>query len=175
MSFVRPEANAALWRWREVIIGGVLAAVGIWWALKAQGPVFWIGWVGAAAGLALIVAGLQRSRFRIPGQGPGIVSVTEGQITYFGPLTGGAIALSELTQISFDPSGRPGHWVLTQPGQLDLYIPISADGADALFDAFASLPGMRTEHMLSEMKRQGGAPGLIWQSDGQKTARLSLH
>lgn len=175
MSFVRPEAASALWRWREVITGVLIAGLGIWWAMETQGRVFWIGWIVAAGGVALIAAGLQRVRFRIPGQGPGIVTVTEGQITYFGPLTGGVVALSELNQISFDPSGRPGHWMLSQPGQLDLYIPITADGADALFDAFASLPGMRTEHMLTQMKRPGGAPSVIWQRDDVKTKRFALH
>jgi hypothetical protein len=175
MSFVRPEAASALWRWRETITGVVITAIGIWWALKAQGPVFWIGWIAAVIGVALCVAGLQRARFRIPGQGPGVVSVTEGQITYFGPLTGGAVALSELSQIDFDPSGRPGHWVLSQPGQMDLHIPITADGADALFDAFASLPGIRTEHMLAQMKRPGGLPEMIWQRDREQTAQLAMH
>lgn len=29
--FFRPEAKAALWRWREVLVALGLAALGIWW------------------------------------------------------------------------------------------------------------------------------------------------
>lgn len=165
MSFVRPEARQWLQRWREAMLGAGCTALGLWWALGTQGAVAWIGWVISAAGIGLMLAGMQRGRFRLAGQGPGVVQVTEGQIAYFGPLTGGAVALSELSRITLDPTGHPAHWSLSQQGQPDLYIPVNAEGADRLFDAFSSLPGMRTEHMLAQMKRKGGAPVLVWSRD----------
>lgn len=163
MSFVRPEAMQGLARWREVLIGGVVSALGLWWVLGLGGLLHWIGYAVAAAGLALIAAGIQRARFRGTAGGAGVVRVDEGQIAYFGPLTGGAVARSELTALLIDRSGKPAHWVLRQPGQPDLHIPVNAEGADALFDAFAALPGLRTEYMLSQMKAKGDQPTVIWQ------------
>lgn len=86
MSFVRPEARAALWRWREVLVGLVVAAIGLWWALAAHGLVQWVGGAVLLTGLALILLGIQRGRFRTGTGGPGVVRVDEGLITYFGPL-----------------------------------------------------------------------------------------
>ena len=45
--------------------------------------------------------------------------------------------------------------MLVQPGQPPLQIPLTATGAEALFDAFATLPGIRTERMLREMRATG--------------------
>ena len=64
---------------------------------------------------------------------------------------------------------KPPHWLISQPGQPDLAIPLSARGADDLFDAFATLPGIRTERMLALMRRPGDHPVVIWQ---KHTARL---
>jgi len=173
MSFVRPEAASALYRWRETLVGGGVMALGVWSALTAHGIMTWIGWGLTIAGLALVAAGIQRARFRIPGQGPGMVRITEGQITYFGPLTGGAVALSELRQIQLDSTGKPAHWVLSQSGQNDLAIPLTSDGADGLFDVFASLPGMRTEFMLAQMKHTTGTAIIIWERKKYQTPRLA--
>ena len=163
MSFIRPEAVQGLTRWREVLTGTGAFALGAWWMLGVGGLLHWIGYAVAAGGLALIAAGIQRARFRGAHGGAGVVQVDEGQIAYFGPLTGGAVARSEMTALILDRSGKPAHWVLRQPGQPDLHIPINAEGADALFDAFAALPGLRTEYMLSQMKAEGDQPTVIWQ------------
>ncbi len=163
MSFVRPEARAALWRWREVLTALSVLALGLWWALATGGILRWLGYALIAIALVLLAAGTQRVRFRVARQGPGAVRVDEGQVAYFGPLTGGAVALSELSELSLDPRGTP-HWVLRQPGQPDLHIPLTADGADDLFDAFASLPGIRTERMLAQMRRHPDHPVVIWQA-----------
>ena len=37
MSFIRPEARAALWRWREVLAGAGVGALGIWMGLTGLG------------------------------------------------------------------------------------------------------------------------------------------
>ena len=106
-----------------------------------------------AVGALLIIAGIQRGRFRTGSGGPGVVQIVEGRIAYFGPLTGGTAELGQLSRLVLDPSGKPPHWLLHQPGQLPLAIPLTAEGADALFDAFATLPGLQTERMLAEMRR----------------------
>jgi hypothetical protein len=169
MSLVRPEARAAMWRWREVLAGAGVLAVGLWWALGTAGLLPWLGGALALAGGALIAAGIQRARFRGTGGGPGVVLVDEGRITYLGPFTGGTVALADLTALRLDPAARPPHWLLDQPGQPALAVPLAAEGADALFDAFATLPGIRTERMLAEMRRGGDHPVVIWQAP---TARL---
>ena len=163
MSFVRPKARAALWRWREGLIGAALLALGLWWALGMFGMLHWLGYALILAGIVLAIAGFQRARFRTTQGGPGIVQVDERQIAYFGPLTGGVVALGEMTRLSLDRAAHPAHWVLSQPGQPDLYIPLTAGGSDLLFDAFATLPGIRTERMLSQMRRGGHDTIVIWQ------------
>ncbi len=172
MSFVRPEARAAVWRWREVLIGAGLSALGLWWIFGTSGLLQWIGGAVALAGVALAAAGVQRGRFRGGAGGPGVVRVDEGQVAYFGPLTGGVVALSEVTAVAYDPTGKPGHWVLSQPGQADLMIPVNAEGADALFDAFASLPGMRTERVLAAMRTPAQNMLTVWRRD-MDAVRLS--
>ncbi len=163
MSFVRPEARQIIWRWREVFVALAVLLLGLYWALSGAEILGWLGYGIAALGGVLLITGLQRGRFRGPQGGPGVVHVDEGQVAYFGPLTGGVVALREMSALRIDPRGKPAHWVLSQPGQSDLQIPMNATGADALFDAFASLPGIRTEKMLAEMKNTTGHPVVIWQ------------
>ena len=175
MSFIRPEARAAVWRWREVLIGGGVAALGTSWVLGPGGLLGWVGWLLVAAGAALVVVGLQRARFRAGSNGPGVVTVDEGQIAYFGPLTGGAVALSEIERLTLDPTAKPPHWVLQQPGQPPLHIPINAKGSDALFDVFATLPGLRTEHMLGALNCSDTHPVVIWERNIGRVMLQPLH
>ncbi|HJO49134.1 MAG TPA: hypothetical protein QGF83_00480 [Sulfitobacter pontiacus] len=51
MSFLRPEAKAELWRWREVLGGIAVALIGLW---LVAGP----GLLLAIPGYALILAGV---------------------------------------------------------------------------------------------------------------------
>ncbi|MEM7596356.1 MAG: hypothetical protein AAF382_01590 [Pseudomonadota bacterium] len=162
MSFVRPEVRAALWRWREALAGASLCAFGIWWAISGAALTRGLGVVVALAAAAFVVAGIQRGRFRGRSGGLGVVRTDEGQIAYFGPLTGGVVALSEMSHLAYDRTGRPGHWVLSQPGQNDLYIPVDAEGAEALFDAFTSLPGLPPEALLRVQRMSERARSVIW-------------
>ncbi|MGD9294261.1 MAG: hypothetical protein PVI41_05195, partial [Roseobacter sp.] len=125
--------------------------------------------------VALIWIGMQRARFRASGQGPGVIQVDEGQITYFGPLTGGTVALEDVTRITLDPSQYPFHWRLEQSGGQELFVPVNAEGADLLYDAFATLPGFRMENALAALKTSEKHPILIWQRDVSTFARLGLH
>lgn len=99
MSFLRPEAEQALWRWREVLAGVGLALLGLWLILRVGYLLDFVGVPALAGGAALIWLGFQRARFRGGDGGPGAVTVDEGEITYFGPLTGGSVALRELESL----------------------------------------------------------------------------
>jgi hypothetical protein len=162
---IRPEAKAHLWRWREVIAGGGTALLGLWWVAGAGGVLLLPGAVLSVGGAAMVWIGLQRARFRAEGQGPGSVDVDEGEITYFGPLTGGSVALRDLAGITLDPTSHPPHWRLRQAGRPELAIPVNAAGADLLFDAFATLPGFRMERALQALKAAREHPIVIWRSD----------
>lgn len=175
MSFIRPEARVAIWRWREVLTGVAVGALGLSWVLGPGGLLGWLGWVLVIAGAALVVIGVQRARFRAGFGGVGMVQVDEGQVSYFGPLTGGSAAMSDLRRLSLDPRMKPKHWVLEQPGQPPLYIPINATGVDALFDVFAALPGLNTERMLSGLADQGTHPMVIWQKTTTSRSVTTMH
>lgn len=157
MSFLRPEVAALLRRWAEVIAAAVVMALGLWIAAHPGPVVQGFGYVLAGlAGLALIPA-IRRARFAADGQGPGIVQVIEGRILYMGPMTGGAVSIAELTSLALsrDQAGQAA-WVLHEPGQV-LTIPVDATGADALFDAFTTLPGLGGQRLLAA--RQGDQVG----------------
>lgn len=172
---IRPEAKAQLMRWREVLAGSFTALLGLWWLL-GPGRLLILPAIGLlVVGAGLIWVGVQRARFRSAGEGPGTVSVDEGQITYFGPLTGGAVALREMSQLDLDKSLFPAHWRLAQPGQPDLLIPVNAEGADGLFDAFATLSDLKTERMLHAMQGQHKHLIVIWQKDASKNTPIALH
>ncbi len=175
MSFIRPEARAAIGRWREVIAGAAVAALGLYWVL---GPGLLLGWVGGAviaAGLVIALIGVQRARFRRGTLGPGIVTVDEGRITYFGPLTGGMVAVSDIERLILDSTARPAHWLLIQPGQPALAIPVDAKGAEALFDVFSTLPGLRTERMLGALNGAASHAVVIWQKNTLRPMLSHLH
>lgn len=172
---IRPEAKAQLYRWREVLVGGVALLIGLLWLSGSSQLLLLPGVAFALGGAALIWVGVQRARFRGEGQGPGSVQVDEGQITYFGPLTGGVVDLRELTQIVLDHGLYPAHWRMRQAGAHDLLIPVNAEGADGLFDAFATLPGMRMELALAALKSHEQQPIVIWRRELSITARLSGH
>ncbi len=175
MTFFRPEAVAAVMRWREVLVGVVLAVLGLWWVMGPGGLMALVGSFLMLGAGALIFIGVQRARFRGPGGGAGAVQVDEGQITYFGPLTGGAVALRELERLTLDRALHPAHWRLDQGGHPPLLIPVNAAGSDALFDAFATLPGLRTERMLHELHGQGDAAVVIWERAPLRPQGARLH
>jgi hypothetical protein len=159
MSFIRPELIDTAHRWREVIAGAGLAALGLWTATRG-------GWVLTPVGLALIALGaawaftaLRRMRFRQEGEAPGIVRVTEGQIAYYGPRVGGFVGLPDLSEIRLLTLRGRRIWKLKQgDGQL-LHIPVESDGAEALFDAFATLPGIDMAALVAALGTDAPASG----------------
>ena len=94
---------------------------------------------------------------------------------YFGPLTGGSIDLRELSRLIYDPTLHPAHWRLEQVGQHALLVPVNAEGAQSLFDAFATLPGLRMDRVLKATKGESTHPIVIWQRDTSMAAQRTLH
>jgi hypothetical protein len=171
MSFLRPEAKAQLLRWRETLAGLGAVVLGLWLVLTAYGVLFGLGVVLILGGAALAVAGVQRARFRQGSDGPGVVQIVEGRITYFGPFGGGAASLDRLAWLEVVPvPGAAGAFLLIEEEGERLEIPVDARGADRLFDVFAALPGFDTRAMLAAMRPPVRERTAIWQRD-----RLALH
>ena len=82
MSFIRPDIQYTLRRWRELSIGAGSIALGAYCALGVGGLLDWVGVAGIVAGAALGAIGIRRARFRATGHGPGAVAIDEGEVTY---------------------------------------------------------------------------------------------
>jgi hypothetical protein len=104
-----------------------------------------------AAGLGVLA--WRRKRFAQTGEAPGVVEFDEGQVSYFGPNSGGAVALRELVELRLLMVGGQRVWRLKQQDGQALLIPVAALGAERLFDAFASLPGMDTAALVAAVDR----------------------
>ena len=161
--FLRPEARALLLRWREPLLAAALMALGLWWALTSYGLMFWIGWGLVALALAWGFASLQRLRFARGGGGPGVVTIDERRVIYMGPHHGGIAELDLLGRLSLE-NGRLWRLALVTGDILE--IPADAEGADALFDVFAALPGLRTEALLSALKARHPGSVTLWTAPG---------
>ena len=99
MSFIRPEAAAALKRWREAIIAAVILLGSLQAASSTTGLMNAFSWGTALIGAALVIEGVRRARLPDTAGGVGVVEVDERQITYLGPLGGGAVSINELSRI----------------------------------------------------------------------------
>lgn len=167
---IRPEVKEALMRWRGVIASLVVAALGLWWLVTGFGFIPWIGAALLVAGIALALAALQKMRFSQGRGGPGVVEHLEGQVVYYGPDSGGVVALTELYRLELDPSRSPAVWRMYQTKMDTVEIPVTAEGADALFDIFSRLPGINTTRMIDELRSGAHDPVTIWRKD-----HLRLH
>ena len=165
--FIRPAAKAALWKYREALFALCVAGGGLWLVVIGFGVVPWIGGAFLLLGGALLVAGVQRARFRQGDDGPGFVQITERRLTYYGPLNGGVIDVADIISVSFDPTGYPApYWLLMGPENRQIAVPITAKGAEALFDTFAVLPGMQTEALLRVLEAPPDQRVVIWSRPG---------
>ncbi len=178
MSFIRPEVVAQLLRWREALAAVGVTILGLWALGRGLGRGDWllqgVGGVLILGGAVVAWAAIQRARFRGGGQGPGLVRVTERQITYMGPIHGGAVALSRLEELALVPAGGGDrHWMLHHEDGPPLAIPLSADGAEALFDAFAALPGLDTARLVAAVERGDAGKQVIWTRRARTQLRRS--
>ena len=174
--FFRPEAVAALIRWREAIMGIAVIGLGTWWSFSS-GPVLrWVAVLTILAGGAILWEGLRRARLPQGGGGAGLVEVTERRIAYFAPdRSGGIISVDDLIRVEIRTTGAAPpasglFWIFHGAGRQVLTIPGDAEGADALFDAIAALPGLSCEQAIEAAGSTGSDSFLIWQKD-----RRALH
>ena len=172
---IRPEAKRALWRWREVLFGITIAALGYLWVTSYFGLLRWLGIVLFIIGGALLYIGFQRGRFRSDQDGPGVIQVVEGQIAYFGPSEGGLVAIPDITRISLVTHNSARWWKLEQSALPTIYIPVTAKGTDQLFDAFATLPGLGIESMVQKLTQDTSQSILIWERTDISSSKNYLH
>ncbi len=154
MTFIRPELAASLHRWREAIAALALAAVGIWVMSWGGYAYLILGLVLLSTGIGWAVLSSRRLRFAQTGDAPGIVRVTEAQIAYLGPRTGGFIGLPDLAELRLLTLRGRRIWKLRAANGEALHIPVESAGAEALFDAFASLPGMDTATLVAALSAE---------------------
>ena len=146
-----------------MLAGAALLLAALWLGLGSFGITRWIAGALGVLGLALAWTGFQRIRFgRGVGDGPGVVTVDERRLAYWGPLTGGVVDLDNLLRLDLDPSGEPSHWVLTPIKGDPLAVPVTATGAEALLDLFTALPGLRVETLIAALDRPRGPPVTLW-------------
>lgn len=178
MSFIRPEIHAMAARWRELVWAAGFGALGLYWALATGGVLQMLGWAlcGLAGGLAVV--GVQRGRFRHGAGGVGVVQVDEGQITYFGTHTGGAVAIHSLDWIALDKGQTPPVWQFNHPGLMCLEIPMNAEGNEALFDVFAQIDGVSMAKMNDALRAPHDHRVVIWRdkdAPGIDTVAINHH
>ncbi|MCX7286434.1 MAG: hypothetical protein NTW20_02425 [Rhodobacterales bacterium] len=176
MSFIRPEIIAGLTRWREVIAASALGALGLWLLVQHGYLLPILGLALAAIGLGWVLQALRRRRFAQDGEAPGIVRVTEAQIGYLGPRVGGFVGLPDLVEVRLLTLRGRRIWKLRQSDGETLHIPVEAQGAEALFDAFMALPDMDSAALVaalgstattdSKVIALAGADRLIWSRKG---------
>ena len=171
MSWIRPEARAALMRWREVIAGAALIWIGVSWAWGGVGFAPYLGTLIAALGAMFLYLGWRKVQLPAGGEGPGVVEVTERQISYLSAQGGGIIAVDGLVRVEVETS-RSGtlRWHFLEDTGLRVAIPGDAKGAEALLDALVSLPGLNYDQAAAAVQADGADRFLIWQKD-----RRALH
>lgn len=168
---IRPELRAELRRWRESLIGGAVAALGLYWAAAGYGLLVWVGLVTALVGTAFVVLGIRSARFPASGDGPGVVEVVERQITYLTARgDGGVLSIDSLVRVEYD--ARALNFVLSSDGAPPLVVPVRARGSDQLLDALTPLPGIRLDLPSAGPKpaHDAGHLFVIWQKQ-----RTRLH
>ncbi len=165
MSLLRPEVAAHLHRWREVIAAVLLGASGLWLASLGGWLLQGIGLILVAVALGWAVIAWRRLRFLRGVAAPGVVEVDEGQVGYWGPNFGGFIALADLAELRLAEVGGTRHWRMRTHGGEVLMVPVDAAGADRLYDAFATLPGIDMAALTAALDRGVGTLPLWKRAD----------
>jgi len=159
MTLIRPDLLADMTRAREVILGGAVALAGGWMVWLGGYVLVPLGLAVVGSGIGWALVALRRLRFDQGGDAPGLVEIVEGQIGYLGPGSGGFVSLAELTELRLITLRGRRVWRLKQADGQALLVPVDAAGAGALFDAFASLPGMDSGALVAALQPplpQGG-------------------
>ena len=172
MSFIRPEAAAAIRRYAEPAFYAAIAGACFWKGIAAAGGGNWLGLAlllpGALAAFAAIgTAERALVARRSARAGPGIVSVQEGRISYLGPYGGASVAIDTLVRIDIVTDrlsgfARGARWELTDEEGQRLSIPASAANADALLDVLGGLPGFNNMAVVLAMQGESQGRRPVW-------------
>ena len=95
---MRQDAIETLQRFSGLIIALCTICLGLYWILNSFGLLMIVGYPVTFIGIALGYSATQRLRFHRNTEGQGIVHFVEGQITYFGPESGGIVAVGDITR-----------------------------------------------------------------------------
>ncbi len=172
MSFFRPEATALLRRYGEPALFSAIAVFGLGKGIELIWRGAWFGLVpavlGAFAAFAAIAA-VERTMITRRGtrNGPGIVLIDEGRISFFSPLGGAVIALDDLVSIEIVVAGLPGerveaYWVLSDLTGTTVRIPSAAEHAEQLVDVLGTLQGFDRMAVVVAMAATHPARFPIW-------------
>ncbi|MCH2166273.1 MAG: hypothetical protein MK107_01050 [Oceanicola sp.] len=160
---MRPEVTALLSRYLETFIAAGVAAVGLRFAVSPGPVVQGFGLLLTLVGIGWAVTALRRARFHAKGEAPGIVEVIEGRISYMGPVMGGVVAVDDLIALDvLVVAGARRCWRLRQNDGQALLIPQSAEGAEALYDVFAGLPGASQTALVTALSYSGDTALAVW-------------
>ncbi len=167
MSFIRPSVAAHFIKWREAYLVGFVLILGLWLFLRGSATLNLIlqglGLVVAMIGIILLRTTIQRIRFKRAEMAPGIVTITEREINYFGPLTGKTISLDSLLKIELRESeAYAAIWVMHHTEGDPMIVPTSAKGSESLFDAFTSLSGVKMDTLVMALNQTPIRNQLIW-------------
>ena len=179
MSFFRAEALAQMRSLVEPVLTGAAA---VWLGVMGLDRIAGQTLIGGllllgSAGLAgWCLAALARRWMRrgAGADGPGVVEIAERRIAWFGPETGGIVALDSLVQVAAWPDGSGGVavWDLVPEEGAPLRVPASAPGAEAMPDALAALPGFDALTALRALSSSQGARVVLWRRAGIGPRRL---
>lgn len=174
---IRDGARASLWRWREVFVALGIVGFGLWLVALGGYLLVPIGALICLGGASLGILAWRRLRFAGSADAPGVVQVDEGQVGYMGPTVGGFVSLADLVELRIISMRGRRLWRLKQADGQAVLIPIDAAGAEALFDAFSSLPGLSSADLLaavapaagldSRAVMAGGENRVVWRRAGR--------
>lgn len=168
MSFFRTEAVSQVTRWVETTLYAALtlgAVMWLWSPPMGTARIFAIIIIGAA-GFWLTRAAALSALAGGPLAAPGVVTIDERRIAYFGPHDGGVISINGLAAVGVDGRGAWRLWA--EDGGPPVVIPSSAEGADGLIDAFAALPGFQPAPAVAALRARKAIT--IWRRGGGRSA-----
>jgi hypothetical protein len=166
--FLRPEARAALLRWREALIGAACLLIG-GWLLFEPGLLRLFGYAALILGAVLVWEGIRRARLPRDGGGAGVVEIDERQITYFGPDGGGAVSVEGLRRIEARPTGAGRFlWVFHGDTGTSLAVPSNAEGALRIFDALSVLKGLDIDGVIAASQARGHHVHVVWERERKR-------
>lgn len=162
-------------KWSEPLVMTAALLFALWLYLRADATgnaaLLVIASILIGAALALLFLAIRRVRLHTEKHGFGMVEVEERKITYFGPDTGGAVSLDDLSKVEIVSTRAAGYvdvtyWQLTDRWGNVLIIPAGAEGSDAMVDSFAALSGVKYDLIIAAMAAADDAVFTIWKKTG---------